>query len=130
MVIKRFWFEASDCYLVLFYLAFFEQDVVKVRSELVSVFHVDTIRRLFVEGVVPYISQKLAKKKKKRHAMNSKKTDEVAVDYESYITENAGKEHYDQFDDYIEMIIQLGYIVSFMLSYDSNFSHSFFYSYL
>jgi len=117
MVIKRFWFEASDCYLVLFYLAFFEQDVVKVRSELVSVFHVDTIRRLFVEGVVPYISQKLAQKKKKKHTIKSKKRDDVTHAYQSFITENAGKEHYDQFDDYIEMIIQLGYITLFASAY-------------
>ncbi len=114
MIIKRFMFEASDCYLVLFYLAFFEQDVVKVRSELISVFHVDTFRRLLLEGVVPYLTLKMKSRRKEAAVALSKKTDEVTNDETniSTLAENARKDHYEQFDDYIEMIIQLGYIVS------------------
>lgn len=51
MIMKRFCFEATDCYLVLLFLAFYEQDEIKVRSELVSVFHVDTFRRILLEGI-------------------------------------------------------------------------------
>ncbi len=119
MIIKRFMFEASDCYLVLFYLAFFEQDVVKVRSELISVFHVDTFRRLLLEGVVPYLTQKVKSRRKEAAVALSKKTDDVMSDETniSTLAENSRKDHYDQFDDYIEMIIQLGYITLFASAY-------------
>ena len=60
IVNKRFCFEATDCYLVLLFLAFYEQDVMKVRSELVSVFHVDTFRRILLEGIIPYLIQHIS----------------------------------------------------------------------
>ena len=119
MIIKRFCFEATDCYLVLLFLAFYEQDVVKVRSELSSVFHVDTFRRILLEGVIPYLSQKMSERKRKDDTGVSKKTDETQDGDAptSSLQKDANKEEYEQFDDYIEMIIQLGYITLFASAY-------------
>lgn len=120
IIIKRFFFEAIDCYLVILYLAFYEQDVDKVRSELVSVFHVDTIRRIVLEGVLPYISQKLSQKKTKQEIGDAKKNEDITnpqSSNESLLERDAAKDHYETFDDYIEMIIQFGYITLFASAY-------------
>ena len=55
LLIKRFAFEACDCYLVLFYIAFELQDVPKLRSELIALFTVDTIRRVTLETALPLL---------------------------------------------------------------------------
>ena len=116
MIVKRFCFEATDCYFVLLFLAFYEQDVMKVRSELVSVFHVDTFRRILLEGIIPYIIQHISDKRGKDENASFKKTDgdEGA---QHPLNDEANKEEYEQFDDYIEMIIQLGYITLFAAAY-------------
>jgi hypothetical protein len=49
LILKRFLFEAFDCYVALFYLAFYERNIDKLRSELISVFNIDTLRRLALE---------------------------------------------------------------------------------
>ena len=55
LLIKRFAFEACDCYLSLFYIAFELQDVPKLRSELIALFTVDTIRRVALEVALPLL---------------------------------------------------------------------------
>ena len=52
MLFKRFAFEASDCYLALFYIAFELKDVPKLRAELVALFTADTVRRVLLESVM------------------------------------------------------------------------------
>ena len=117
MIVKRFCFEATDCYLALFYLAFYERDVIKVRTELVNVFQVDTLRRLALEGLLPFILQKLKTRKSSKKADISKKTDSTKDAYSSRMQEDLNKDEYEQFDDYIEMIIQFGYITLFASAY-------------
>jgi len=114
LILKRFFFEAFDAYLILFYLAFYEQDVLKVRSELISLFHMDTFRRLFLEGLVPFLYQKLSNGKKTNTAV-AKKTDEVVKD--PSLDQDIKKDEYEQFDDYIESVIQFGYVTLFASAY-------------
>jgi hypothetical protein len=116
-IFKRFFFEAFDAYLVIMYLAFYEQDVTKVRSELVNVFNVDTFRRLLLEGVIPFVSTKIRLRNKKQQNHDSKKNDLSSPDNQSLFEEEVNKEAYEEFDDYIEMIIQLGYICLFASAY-------------
>ncbi|CAN0048015.1 unnamed protein product [Hapterophycus canaliculatus] len=56
-MIKRFLFEAFDCYVSLFYLAFVQFDMLKLRNELISLYTVDSIRRIATECLVPMITQ-------------------------------------------------------------------------
>merc|ERR550537_996203 len=58
LYVKRFFFEAFDCYIALFYLAFIENDIVLLRRELVSLYTVDSIRRLATETIIPHITRK------------------------------------------------------------------------
>lgn len=84
LILKRFLFEAFDCYIVLFYLAFYERDVERLRSELVAVFNIDTFRRLALEVAIPYMIH--------------------AIDPERKVKEDVHDLHlddYEQFDDYM-----------------------------
>jgi len=94
LILKRFLFEAFDAYLILFYLAFYEQNVMMVRGELVSLFNVDTFRRIFLEGVVPFVSQKVLNREKNTDIAAAKKTDEV-IEYSS-LDQDIKKDEYEE----------------------------------
>jgi anoctamin-10 len=116
LIFKRFFFEAFDAYIVLMYLAFYEQDVTKVRSELINVFNVDTFRRLLLEGVIPFITTKMRLHRSRSNSYRN--LQEKADMFSKYsIGEEADKEPYEEFDDYIEMIVQFGYICLFASAY-------------
>ena len=83
LILKRFLFEAFDCYVALFYLAFYERDVNRLHMELKTVFNIDTFRRLASECFIPYLVQKVHKwtgsathKKQKQTITGRKKTKE------------------------------------------------------
>eukprot|EP00934_Nitzschia_sp_Nitz4_P001951 Nitzschia sp. Nitz4//scaffold78_size91513//55130//57271//NITZ4_004933-RA/size91513-processed-gene-0.93-mRNA-1//-1//CDS//3329558142//1951//frame0 len=102
LILKRFLFEAFDCYIALFYLAFYERDVEKLRSELVAVFNVDTLRRLATEVILPYLRHRYldpATPKQEDHS------NDLLLD------------EYESFDDYMEILIQFGYVTLFASAY-------------
>ena len=107
LYVKRFFFELFDCYIALFYLCFVENDIVLLRKELVSLYTVDSIRRLCTETVIPFVTRKATRNivRKDKEDMDSKINPRVAKDYD--------KSEYEQFDDYLEMIIQFGYVTLF-----------------
>eukprot|EP00811_Abedinium_folium_P017634 NODE_2655_length_2171_cov_10.424168.p1 GENE.NODE_2655_length_2171_cov_10.424168~~NODE_2655_length_2171_cov_10.424168.p1 ORF type:complete len:690 (+),score=159.17 NODE_2655_length_2171_cov_10.424168:229-2070(+) len=114
LILKRFLFEAFDCYIALFYVAFFQQDIVKLRRELVALFTVDCFRRIFTESIIPLFLQKWSEKKDESHRAKLKKTDEIANHAEhADIHAQLELPEYESFDDYLEMVIQFGYIVLF-----------------
>lgn len=116
LIFKRFFFEACDAYFALFYLAFYERDIGKLRGELVSVFLIDTFRRLAVECILPLVMQRISNGPDPA-AMN-KKTDKVNPDNDnSDIIAQFKKDEYEIFDDYLEMVIQFGYITLFASAY-------------
>lgn len=98
LILKRFLFEAFDCYIVLFYLAFYERDVERLRDELVAVFNIDSFRRLAMEVIVPYVLH-YRDKNDKDHP------------HDLHLDE------YEQFDDYMEIMIQFGYVTLFASAY-------------
>lgn len=114
IVLKRFFFEAFDCYIALFYLAFVQFDIAKLRGELVGIYTADSLRRVFTESIMPFISQKLATKRKREELGRQKKERGVGGTVElSPIDEELGKDEYEQFDDYLEMVIEFGYVTLF-----------------
>lgn len=54
--IKRFIFEFTDFQLYLFYIGIYQMDIAMLRVNLVSVFMVDEIRRIFCEMILPYLT--------------------------------------------------------------------------
>jgi anoctamin-10 len=104
LILKRFLFEAFDCYIVLFYLAFYERDVERLRVELVAVFNIDSFRRLGTETILPYIL---------RFRINNPKVSGNT----DHRPRDLHLDEYEQFDDYMEVLIQFGYVVVFASAY-------------
>ena len=119
IVLKRFLFEAFDCYVALFYLAFYERDVDRLRLELMTVFQIDTLRRLLLECVVPMVIQRLMSKQTTNKRNDSKSCsqnrDDISIKFT--ICEDLELDEYDEFDDYMEIVIQLGYVTLFASAY-------------
>ena len=52
LVLKRFFVDAFDSYMVLFYVGFFVRDPIRLCVELVSLYTADPVRRLLLETVI------------------------------------------------------------------------------
>ena len=76
IVLKRFLFEAFDCYIALFYIAFYELDVAKLRSELVSLYTVDSIRRVATESLLPFLIERYNEYQSSANVGKAKKDDD------------------------------------------------------
>ncbi|KAL3935105.1 MAG: hypothetical protein SGBAC_009308 [Bacillariaceae sp.] len=100
LILKRFLFEAFDCYIALFFLAFYACDIERLRAELVAVFNIDSFRRILMEVVVPLIMHKVNKKAK--------------VDGHP---QDLDLDEYESFDDWMEILIQFGYVTLFASAY-------------
>jgi hypothetical protein len=99
-ILKRFLFEAFDCYIVLFYLAFCECNVEKLNVELVAIFNIDSFRRLGTEVLIPMIQQ-----------WRGSNENDACHPHDLHLFE------YEQFDDYTEILIQFGYVTLFASAY-------------
>ena len=103
LVLKRFVFEAFDCYVALFYIAFELGDVSRLRMELVSLYTSDTVRRIATETVLPLLLQRGAALRGGGDAASALRRARRDGDLDEY----------EQFDDYLEWVIQFGYVVLF-----------------
>ena len=74
----------------------------KLTSELVSVVNIDTFRRLLLECLVPMMFQRI---NRKSHMTSTPLTTESELD------------EYEQFDDFMEIVIQYGYVTLFASAY-------------
>eukprot|EP00980_Cylindrotheca_fusiformis_P024292 scaffold11725_cov116-Cylindrotheca_fusiformis.AAC.1 len=99
LILKRFLFEAFDCYISLFYLAFYACDVDRLRMELIAIFNIDSFRRILLEVVVPMVL----------HKMNKTVDDGHPQDLDLDV--------YESFDDWMEILIQFGYVTLFASAY-------------
>lgn len=63
LIIKRFIFESLSAFTDFFYIGFINADIVRLKSEMLSMFAVDEFRRLVSETLLPTITKnRLAKK--------------------------------------------------------------------
>ena len=99
LILKRFLFEAFDCYVALFYLAFYERNIDKLRSELISVFNIDTVRRLALECIVPMIIQALTRKRRTDKSSKGKKDEKAPMAKYTPLADQAELDEYEQFDE-------------------------------
>ena len=114
LILKRFFFEAFDCYVALFYLAFYERDVDRLRLELVTVFNIDTFRRVLCECILPMLLQRVSPSTRASHKKHDDTSDTTA--YAPLLAESS-RDDYESFDDYMEIVIQLGYVTLFASAY-------------
>jgi len=112
LLVKRFFFEAFDCYIALVYLAFWERDVDMVRAELISLYMADCARRLATEALIPAVLQWVSSLTEQMAARRAKASGDKPKS-DSLAAANIRKPEYEPFDDFLEMVIQFGYIVMF-----------------
>ena len=112
LVFKRFFFEAFDSYIVLFYVGFFMRDPLRLRLELVSLYTADSVRRMLLETVIPWFMQRASVARDDRLMRQSKKIDESREGVGEAAAALA-KAPYEQFDDYLEMVVDFGYVMLF-----------------
>jgi Calcium-activated chloride channel len=119
LILKRLPFEFFDCFISLFWLAFWQQNVSRLRMELAGLFVTDCVRRVVVEAAMPAIvalwtNRSLKGKRAKLFGGKSMTNEEkelaeltLQVDWELSL------DPVEQFDDWIELVVQFGYILFF-----------------
>ena len=109
LIVKRVVFEFCNYFTHLFYVGFVQRNIPGLQKELVALFMIDEIRRLMSESVIPYYKGKakkqLNREKKKSLSEKEKIEQEELAELEL--------EEFSPFDDYLEMIMQFGYITLF-----------------
>jgi anoctamin-10 len=119
VIIKRFIFEVLYIFIHLAYIGFWRLDIAALQKELVLLFASDEIRRLVSETIIPYCFK--VRRDRTHYHLDSKKNDAASADNEKeYITRKVQEislDEYDSFDDYLEMIIQFGYITMFAAAF-------------
>lgn len=113
LILKRFVFEAFDCYVALFYIAFGLADVNRLRVELVSLFSSDTARRVTTESVLPLLVQQLGKWRARKGGGGTAAAPASSSTAAAAARLDMALEPHDDFDDYLEMVIQFGYVTLF-----------------
>jgi len=117
MIAKRFIFEAFDCYIAPFYVAFVQQDIRKLRSELIQVYVADSVRRVVLETLVPLATKVWQQRQRQVAYGKLKKEDDngssVDTSEEAGIVAELQDPVYDEFDDFLEMVLEFGYITLF-----------------
>eukprot|EP01134_Creolimax_fragrantissima_P008178 CFRG8178T1 len=134
LIYKRVPFEMFACYLSLFYLTFYEKNMTMLKSNLRALFLADTLRRVVTELCLPYVRQrytmyKIKKRKgelaqavdnhaspsadKLAHEGVSEGVEELEWPSDARIAKAFVSGKRQDFDDYIELVVQFGYIVLF-----------------
>lgn len=92
--------------IALFYIAFFQLDVSRLRTELMSLYYTDSFRRVAIESIMPTIIRAVSHKLNQNGKGNT-----------SQLREDFDLPEYEQFDDFLEMVIEFGFITLFASSF-------------
>lgn len=96
--------------------AFYERDVDRLRLELVTVFNIDTFRRLLCECILPMLLQRVSSPTN-NSGKHKKHDDSTGTSSYAPLFAESKRDPYEQFDDYMEIVIQLGYVTLFASAY-------------
>lgn len=103
--IKKFIFNFIFFFSHLFYVSFVRMDLSGLRKELIILAVVDELRRVVTESAVPTILQNGLHFKKEYKSVVEEELDEL------------NKPHYTYFEDYLELVIQYGYVTMFAAAF-------------
>ncbi|CAJ1396036.1 unnamed protein product [Effrenium voratum] len=110
LIAKRFLFDAFDCYISLFYVGFVQQDIRKLRQELICLYGVDSLRRVLLESIIPLVLEQISKRRISKKALELKRSEQAHF---IEALEVLDQPLYEQFDDFLEMVIEFGYVTLF-----------------
>ena len=105
---KRFLFDFIFFYAHLFYVAFEKIDIVGLQKELIVLALSDQFRRIATEIILPKFFQKTSDRIKK---------DESKMSLEEREFAEIQKQEYSYFEDYMELVIQYGYLTLFAAAF-------------
>eukprot|EP00108_Taenia_solium_P011323 TsM_001012800 transcript=TsM_001012800 gene=TsM_001012800 len=119
LIVKRFLFEAVDAYASPFYLGVILADWNALQFFLMTTFATDSIRRLIIECFIPWFSSYWRGRRATTAAVTHKKSDDALQ--ESEVQSKAVRAavfgvEYEPFDDFLEMVLEHGYIVLFAIA--------------
>eukprot|EP00658_Telonema_sp_P-2_P062257 TRINITY_DN5092_c0_g1_i1.p1 TRINITY_DN5092_c0_g1~~TRINITY_DN5092_c0_g1_i1.p1 ORF type:complete len:734 (+),score=185.73 TRINITY_DN5092_c0_g1_i1:40-2241(+) len=117
LIAKRFLFEAFDAYIGLFYIAFYELDVTKLRTELVAVYTADSARRVVIEVVIPRVMKFWSTRSAAKKSQGALKKNDDLDPCMAAVQDALLLGEYEPFDDYLEMVIEFGYVVLFAAAF-------------
>ncbi|EDO38807.1 predicted protein [Nematostella vectensis] len=124
LIIKLVSFQFFNAYLSLFYIAFYIQDLTRLKNTLGALLITKQVVGNVKEALVPFVKQKVKEWKMKKQAAKAKKEKEekgekdkpseldTPLMHQAEIESNM-PEYEDTFEDYLEMFIQFGYVVLF-----------------
>ncbi|KAL4432748.1 hypothetical protein ABPG74_011569 [Tetrahymena malaccensis] len=120
LVLKRFLFEMLYTFTDLSYIAFVRFDIEALKRELIAIYSADEIRRVVTESVIPYFTKlKYRKQQEAQQQKLVKKTDEqeMQLQYFKDVMLELQLPKYEPFDDYLEIVINFGYITLFAAAF-------------
>jgi len=82
----------------------------KLRSELSQLYTMDSLRRALCETIIPFAAKARARHRSRELYAELKKTDRAHL---AEALDQLGQAEYEQFDDFLEMVIEFGYITLF-----------------
>merc|ERR1712139_255894 len=86
------------------------RDPIRLRTELVGLYTSDSLRRVFTETLLPWVLLWLGNRTQQKSNADLKKSDEMKPHAASV---ERLRDTYEGFDDYLEMVIQFGYVTLF-----------------
>ncbi|XP_062589609.1 anoctamin-10-like isoform X2 [Saccostrea cucullata] len=121
LIVKLILFDFVNCFISLFYVAFYLQDMVLLRSHLAGLLITQQVIGQIQEAMVPFVFLKRRKKQvdnlmKKQDALQKVEYFNGEIDEE--VQKQAGvesemEEYLGTMDDYLEMFLQFGYVFLF-----------------
>lgn len=99
VIFKRLLFEALDAFMPIVWLGVIRGDSLALAQEVEGLYTFDQIRRMLFESVLPYIRVAILRVRRAREAAILPRPEE---------TENL--QEWDDFDDWLEMVLQIAYI--------------------
>ena len=112
IILKRFVFEFMDNYMCFFYIAFVNQNFIMLKSQIRTIYLANGIRRLALNTILP----NLMKTKKPRDHKIDEFIQGKQVDKDLIKSQFEASE-VDIYDDYMELVIEFGFLTLFAESF-------------
>ncbi|CAI9723214.1 Hypothetical predicted protein [Octopus vulgaris] len=120
LIVKMVSFNFVNCFMSLFYMGFYLQDVTLLRSDLVALLITQQVIGQLQESALPFLILKFWTKKVDKDAGKGEKWEEEGLPQEliQQAYDEASLEKYlGTLDDYLELFLQFGYVFLFSSVY-------------
>ncbi|XP_033625980.1 anoctamin-10-like [Asterias rubens] len=120
LIMKLVVFDFANCFMALFYIAFYQLDMLRLKKYLATLLIVQQLIEQFLETGLPYLILRFWRKADNvLDDGDKKKDDDVNVEAAKGLAEEQSKMdvYPGTFDDYLELLLQFGYVFLFSAVY-------------